>query len=112
MPSQEMDTITGEELKAKLDRGDVFKLVMAFDDWRFRAAHIPGSLGVGSPDAATKLLTVDEEIVVYCSSQDCMASQILYRALKEAGYQNVRRYSEGVLGWQEAGYPLEGDRLD
>jgi rhodanese-related sulfurtransferase len=106
-----MKTITTEELKAKLERGDTFQLVMAFDGWRFRAAHIPGSRGIGSLTAAQEVLAVDDEIVVYCTSQDCTASKMLYQALEEAGYTNLRRYSGGVQGWQEAGYPLEGDRV-
>jgi rhodanese-related sulfurtransferase len=106
-----MKTITTEELKTKLDRGDDFRLVMAFDGWRFQSAHIPGSLGLGSPTAAMEVLDVREEIVVYCTSRDCTASQVLYRALEEAGYERITRYEEGVLGWQEAGYTLEGDRL-
>lgn len=35
-------TIDRDELKAKLDRGDDFKLVMAMHEWGFNAAHIPG----------------------------------------------------------------------
>ena len=107
-----MKTITTEELKAKLDRGEPFKLVMAFDDWRFRAAHIPGSLGVGTPSAAMRTLSTSDEIVVYCTSAECGASQVLYRALDGAGYKNLRRYDSGVQGWQEAGYPLEGDKIE
>lgn len=106
-----MKTITTEELKAKLERGDDFRLVMAFDGWRFRSAHIPGSLGLGSAAAAMEVLHFDEEIVVYCTSRDCTASQMLYRALEEAGYERIRRYEEGVHGWQEAGLALEGDRV-
>lgn len=105
-----MKTITTEELKTKLDRGDDFKLVMAFDGWRFQSAHIPGSLGLGSAMAAMEVLSLEEEIVVYCTNRDCTASQVLYRALEEAGYERIQRYEEGVLGWQQAGYTLEGDR--
>jgi len=111
MQIMDFETIGTEELKAKLDRGDAFKLVMAFDGWRFEAAHIPGSVSVGSPAAAAGVLAVDDEIVVYCTNEDCMASQILYRALKQAGYTKVRRYSEGIVGWEEAGYPLEGNQV-
>ncbi len=106
-----MRIITTEELKAKLERGDDFKLVMAFDGWRFRAAHIPGSCGVGSAVAAMEVLSVGEEIVVYCTSRDCMASKALYRALEEAGYEKVWRYSEGVMGWHQAGHPLKGNQV-
>ena len=104
-----METIEREELKAKLERGDDFKLVMAFDGWRFEAAHIPGSLSVSSPAEAADLLDQDDEIVVYCMNRHCAASKVLHRALLDAGYTNVRRYPDGILGWEEAGYPLEGD---
>jgi rhodanese-related sulfurtransferase len=106
-----MKTISTEELKVRLERGDAFKLVMAFDGWRFEAAHIPGSHGVGSPSVAFETLEVEDDIVVYCTSEDCTASKVLYRALEEAGYLKVQRYSEGVEGWQAAGYPLEGNRV-
>ena len=106
-----MNTISTEQLKEKLDRGDAFKLLMAFDDWRFEAAHIPGSLGAGSPAAAMELVSPDECVVVYCTSPDCMASQVLYRALEGAGYRHVLRYSEGVVGWRDAGHRLVGARV-
>ena len=40
----DMQLISREELKQKLERGDRFKLVMALGDWQYRAKHIPGSL--------------------------------------------------------------------
>jgi rhodanese-related sulfurtransferase len=106
-----VNTITTEQLKAKLERGDPFKLVMAFDGWRFQAGHIPGSLSAGSPAAAMELVAPDESVVVYCTSRECAASQILYRALKEAGYHRVLRYEDGIVGWREAGYELVGDQV-
>jgi rhodanese-related sulfurtransferase len=106
-----MRTITTEDLKVRLERREAFKLVMAFDDWRFEAAHIPGSIGVGSPAAAMAVLTVEDDIVVYCTSHDCPASQLLYRALDEAGYTKVQRYPDGVEGWRQSGLTLEGERV-
>ena len=103
-----MVLITCEELKEKLDRGDDFKLVMAFSDWRFRAAHIPGSIAVCSPAEIAELLDPDDEIVVYCTSPDCPASKLLYRELEEARYRRIRRYADGIDGWLKAGYPRRG----
>ena len=54
-------------------------------------------------------LNVDEEIVVYCSNVDCVASQFAYRGLVNSGYSNVRRYSSGLADWDSAGLPLEGE---
>ena len=53
-------------------------------------------------------LRPEDEVVVYCSHVDCLSSVALYRDLVRRGYRNVRRYSGGLLDWEEAGYPLEG----
>ena len=105
----EIKTLEREELKAKLDRGDDFKLVMAMHEWGFRVAHIPGSLHYNTVDGAKQDLDLDDEIVVYCTDPACVASQFAYRWLIEAGYTNVRRYSGGVSDWAAAGYELESD---
>ncbi len=101
-------TIGRDELKAKLDRGENFKLVMALNRWAFDAKHIPGSSHFDTPDEAYAVLRPDDEIVVYCSNVDCLSSVALYRELVRRGYRNVRRYSGGLLDWETAGLPLEG----
>jgi rhodanese-related sulfurtransferase len=102
-------TIGREELKAKLDRGDDFKLVMALNRWAFDAKHIPGSIHFDTPDQLYAAVGPDDEVVVYCSNVDCLSSVALYRDLIRRGYQNVRRYSGGLLDWEDAGLPLEGE---
>jgi rhodanese-related sulfurtransferase len=102
-------TISRDELKAKLDRGDDFKLVMAMHEWGFNAAHIPGSLHFNTIAQAQESLALDDEIVVYCSDPACVASQFAYKWLVDAGYTNVRRYSGGLSDWATAGYELEGE---
>lgn len=101
-------TIGREELKAKLDRGDEFKLIMALNRWAFDAKHIPGSLPFDRPDELYAAVRPDDEVVVYCSNVDCHASIALYRELLRRGYRNVRRYSGGLLDWEDGGLPLDG----
>lgn len=103
-----MRTIEREELKAKLERGDDFKLVMTMNVWAYEAAHIPGSLNVQDPEDVKRLLSVDDEIVVYCTNPSCIASIYAYEALHAAGYANLRRYSGGIQDWIEAGEAFEG----
>ncbi len=50
--ANEMRLISRDELKAKLDRGDSFKLVMALGAWQFDAKHIPSSLNITSIERA------------------------------------------------------------
>jgi rhodanese-related sulfurtransferase len=109
-PDMEIETISREELKEKLDRGDNFKLVMTLHEWAFNAKRIPGSIHFNSVEAALEGLSRDDEIVVYCSNAPCVASQFAYRGLVEAGYKNVRRYAGGLADWDDAGLPFEGDR--
>ena len=102
-------TIDRNELKAKLDRRDPFKLIMALNRWAYDAKHIPGSLHFDTPDELYAAVQPDDEVVVYCSNVDCLSSVALYRDLVRRGYRNVRRYSGGLLDWEDAGLPLEGE---
>ena len=106
-----MNSITPKEVKEKLDRGDEFKLVMALGGWYFRAVRIPGSISVSNLEEAEELLDLDDEIVVYCTDEACPASRLLYVTLRRAGYRNVRRCPGGIYGWQQAGYPVEGEQV-
>ncbi len=104
-----MDLISREELKAKIDAGDDFKLVMTLSEWAFRAKHIPGSLNVDNPAKCAELLNPEDEIVIYCSDENCPASKFAFDQLKKAGFPRVRRYAGGIADWEEAGLPLEGE---
>ena len=102
-------TIDRDELSTMVQRGDRFRLVMALNEWAFQAKHIPGSEHFNTPEEVFASLSREDEIVVYCTSNDCHASIALYHALVDRGYQNVRRYSGGLTDWEAAGLPLEGD---
>jgi rhodanese-related sulfurtransferase len=107
--SDPVKVITADELKERLDRGDDFKLVNALGEWEFRAKHIPGSLHYPTSKAALNALRPEDDIVVYCSNPSCLASYLMYRELEKRGFGNVRRFEGGIVAWEEAGYPLEGD---
>jgi 3-mercaptopyruvate sulfurtransferase SseA len=87
-----MNLISREELKEKLDRGDKFKLVNALGEWAFNAKHIPSSINISKIEDARKLLDI-----------------IGYQLLTNMGYSKVRRYAGGIVDWEQAGYPMEGD---
>jgi rhodanese-related sulfurtransferase len=102
-------TISRDELKAKLDEGEHLKLIMALNRWAFEAKHIPGSVHFDEPEELYANVRPDDEVVVYCSHVDCLSSVAMYRDLVRKGYRNVRRYSGGLLDWEDAGLPLEGN---
>ena len=77
-------TISREELKAKLDRGDDFKLIQALNRWAYDAKHIPGSLHFDTPEELYAAVKPEDEVVVFCSNVDCLSSVALYRDLVSA----------------------------
>jgi rhodanese-related sulfurtransferase len=101
-----MNLITRDELRAKLDRGDEFKLVMTLSEFAYRAKHIPMSLHFETVKEIGAL-NPGEELVVYCADVQCSASIYAYYLLDRAGYRRVRRYAGGIADWEAAGYPLE-----
>ena len=107
-----MITIIREELKKKLDDGEDFKLINCLDDWMFRAKRIPGSIHFESLKHALDTLNPTEEVIVYCSNSGCTASVLVYQQLMEHGFQNLRHYAGGIADWEDAGYPLEGERVN
>ncbi|TPV96968.1 MAG: rhodanese-like domain-containing protein [Myxococcales bacterium FL481] len=107
-----MNLIERDQLKQKLDRGDDFRLVMAMDEWAYRAKHIPGSIHIHDRSSAYEQLRVDDEIVVYCTGPDCVGSRIAYAQLEANGFTHVTRFAGGLAEWEAAGYPLEGALVD
>jgi rhodanese-related sulfurtransferase len=108
----EKDLIDTQELKAKLDRGDGFKVVMTLGEWEYRTTHIPGSMRISTVKEALEALDPEDEIVLYDSGPSCPASRLAFRFLKDHGYERVRRYAGGLEAWATAGYPLEGESVE
>lgn len=102
-------TIDRDELWEKIQRGDRFRLVMALNEWAFRAKRIPGSEHFNTPAELFASIEPDEEVIVYCTSPDCHASVALYWALLDAGFEDVRRFAGGLTDWESADLPLEGE---
>ncbi|MCH8337983.1 MAG: rhodanese-like domain-containing protein [Chloroflexi bacterium] len=107
-----MKEISAEELKAKIDSGDDFRLVMTLGDLAFKGKHIPGSIDLHEPKTLLSELDPSEDIVVYCSDRLCPASMMAYHYLEGQGYKNVRRFSGGLTEWEKAGNPLLGELVE
>ena len=65
-------TISRDELKAKLDRGDSFTLVETLAPTAYQHAHLPGAINMPLSQleqlAAELLPDKQADIVVYCAS--------------------------------------------
>lgn len=91
-----MELILRDELKSKLEKIEDFKLIMVLGEWAYQAAHIPGSLHFNSITEGLRALSKDDEIVVYCSDPNCIASVAAYNYLTNKVYEKVKRYAGGL----------------
>jgi rhodanese-related sulfurtransferase len=103
-----METISRQQLKAKLDANQDVKLVMTVGGWTFRAKHIRGSVSFPSPSCALQALRRDDEIILYSTDHRRLDTRAAFDALKAHGYRNVCCYPGGLADWEDAGYPVEG----
>ncbi len=90
-----MRTMSHEELKQKLDHHEDFRLVMVLAEWAYQAKRIPGSIHFATMREALEPLKKEDEIVVYCSDESCIASRALGQLLERHGYAHVLHYAGG-----------------
>ncbi len=107
------ETVSSEELKSLIERGEKFVLLNALDRNSFEKGHIPGSINIPVErieSEAPGLMNKDELIIAYSRGPLCGASSVAADKLKTIGFRNVMRYRGGVEEWKEAGYPLHGHK--
>jgi len=103
-------TITAEELREKIDRGDEFHLVETLLPREYAEWHLPGAINIHFNKIgkeARDRFGQDDEIVVYCHDEECNASPIAAKKLEGLGYTHVIEFPGGKKAWKKAGYPTE-----
>jgi rhodanese-related sulfurtransferase len=104
-------SVSREELRAKIERGDDFVLVDALAPIAYARSRLPGAINL-PPDwvaerGPRRIPDRSSEIVVYCADVDCESSVLVAERLLELGYERVGHYAGGKRDWVEAGLPLE-----
>ena len=98
-----MQTITAEELKARLDKHEQINLI----DVREPAEHADFNIGgILLPLGQILSMQADEiehlkeaEVICYCrSGQRSMQASLM---LETMGFQQVKNLTGGMLGWEE-----------
>jgi molybdopterin/thiamine biosynthesis adenylyltransferase/rhodanese-related sulfurtransferase len=102
-------TLPLEELKAKLERGESFKLLDVREKDEFRGGYIPGAVhvprGFLEMQIEGKLPDKAAPVVVYCAGG--VRSAFAARTLADLGYTNVLSANPGFVRWKDLGYPVE-----
>lgn len=98
--------------KALFDRG--VKFVDTRSHLEYLRSHVPGALGVSlstelTKEALAKVVRPDEEVVFYCHGKYCSVSPYAVAKAVAWGWIRVYYFADGFPGWQDAGYPVEGE---
>ncbi|MFK5857561.1 MAG: rhodanese-like domain-containing protein [Bacteroidota bacterium] len=113
---QSVVAITVEQVKEKLDNGDMILLIDVREPNEFNAGYIPGAINIPRGviefkmnnevfwDGAFLYLPLkDDEIIVYCKKGK--RGTLAAETLKKLGYENVSFIEGGWKNW-EMNYPL------
>lgn len=66
---EQIKTISREDLKEKMDRGDDFVLLEVLGEAPYNRGHLPGAIRFQDMDLAGEVMPdKDREIVAYCSN--------------------------------------------
>ncbi|RSS58794.1 rhodanese-like domain-containing protein [Streptomyces sp. WAC01280] len=102
-------SLTPAALHRLVQEGRAPRLLDVRTPGEFRTTHIPGSYNVPldtlREHRAELLAHLDEDVVLVCRS-GARAAQA-ERALADAGLPNLRVLEGGIVGWENAGAPVE-----
>ncbi len=98
-----------EEVKAKLERGEKFRLIDVREGEEFARGHLPGAeslcKGILERDIEEKVPDPETPVVLYCGGG--FRSALAGDNLQRMGYKKVASMWGGWRAWTEAGFPIE-----
>jgi rhodanese-related sulfurtransferase len=98
--------VSRDEAQKLIDEGAQVIDVRADHEWE--AGRIAGATHLPLDELAQRAAEIDKErqVLLYCRGGN--RSTMAAAALSEAGY-DAAKLSEGIVGWSEAGLPLDPD---
>ncbi|MFQ5752104.1 MAG: rhodanese-like domain-containing protein [bacterium] len=104
-----------EELKSKMDRGEMFKLVEVSNKQHYEQRHIQDAVNIplaSLKEVALQKFQTFQQIVVYCQESNSSVGKVAARILQESGFPNVLLLKGGKEAWQNAGLPLKSSKVE
>lgn len=105
-----VETVSADEVKRSIENNEAAVVNVLAREY-FETEHIPGSTNIPGEEAEERFpkeFDEADEIIVYCASASCPGSPAVAEALESMGFENVKDYEEGMAGWKEHGYEVEG----
>jgi rhodanese-related sulfurtransferase len=94
----DMNEITVQELKEKIDSGEDFQLIDVREDFEFETSNLGGQLiPLGGILIEADKVSRNKPVVVMCRSGKRSAAAIMQ--LQQLGYTNLSNLQGGILAW-------------
>ncbi len=104
---ERIDLIANDRAREEIEAGDA-KLIDVREPNEWDEAHLEGATHLPQGELLDRISEVvpdrSDRIVLYCRTDN--RSSRAADALKDLGYDNVSVMRGGIVGWQEAGYPV------
>lgn len=96
-----MNTITVRELKAKMDKGETFKLIDVREEYEAEISNIGAELiPLATVMENADRFKSDQPVIVHCRSGKRSATAIM-QLEKQFGIQNLYNLEGGILAWAD-----------
>ena len=107
-----MKNIKADECKKMCQENPNCKCINVLPEEDFEKEHIPNSINIPVEEEdfldqiKNQNINKNDQIIVYCASNECPASTEAAKKLEKAGYKNVCDFKGGMQEWREAGNPV------
>ncbi|SDE16872.1 Rhodanese-related sulfurtransferase [Mucilaginibacter pineti] len=94
----DMNEITVQELKEKIDKGEDFQLIDVREDFEYETSNLGGqSIPLGGILIEADKIYKDKPVVIMCRSGKRSAAAIMQ--LEQKGFTNLYNLQGGILAW-------------
>lgn len=106
LPTGQLDLLTVQELRKRLDRGDDLVVLDVREKSKWGEGHIKGARYVyaGHVERHLESIPADRPIVVVCNTGN--HASLVASILRREGYREVYNLLGGMAAWQDAEYKL------
>lgn len=92
-------TITVQELKQRLDKGDKIVLIDVREPWEFATAKIEGAILIPLATIPRSLDKIDRNAEIVCHCHHGMRSADATAFLQQQGFKSVKNLVGGIDAW-------------
>jgi len=105
--------IDAKKIKEKIEKSKDILVINVLNKEFYDDCHIKESINIPFSESEKKAQGWDKtkEIIVYCASSLCTASNAAFKILKKMGFEHVYAYEGGIKDWTKKGFETKGPCL-